>query len=116
MLGRGDKSNAMHIKARGITGKISITVVLIIMANYCMYIVDSYISVFKHQNANETLSKWTAIYLPNIFLGADCILLGIGLVWIFKSLRHDKQVMGNEKFMLLHSVLLSLTLGSQIFV
>jgi hypothetical protein len=55
------------------------------------------------------------LYIPTLFLTADCVLLLIGLVWICKSLKHDPQVMGNEKWMCLHTILLILTLGAWIY-
>ena len=43
------------------------------------------------------------------------MLLLIGLVWIFHSLKQDPQVMGNEKWMCLHTILLIITLGAWIY-
>jgi hypothetical protein len=43
------------------------------------------------------------------------VLLFIGLVWICKSLRHDEHVMGNEKFMAIHSILLVIVLISNFY-
>jgi hypothetical protein len=39
----------------------------------------------------------------------------VALVWICHSLKHDPQVMGNEKWMAVHTVLLILVLGSYIW-
>jgi hypothetical protein len=53
--------------------------------------------------------------LPMSFLAIDCLLLFIALIWIYQSLKHDKHVMGNEKFMLLHAVLLLVVVGSGVY-
>jgi hypothetical protein len=58
---------------------------------------------------------WTVFYIPTFFFTADCVLLLIGLVWICKSLKHEPQVMGNEKWMCLHTILLIITLGAFIY-
>jgi hypothetical protein len=50
--------------------------------------------------------------MPGVFLLVDCILLFVALVWICHSLKHDPEVMGNERWMAAHSVLLVLVLGS----
>ena len=51
-----------------------------------------------------------------MFLLAYCVLLLVAIVWICNSLKHEPQVMGNERWMAAHSVLLFLTLGSYIWV
>jgi hypothetical protein len=61
------------------------------------------------------INSWTFTYIPTLFLTADCVLLLIGLVWICHSLKHDPQVMGNEKWMCLHTILLIITLGAFIY-
>ena len=50
-----------------------------------------------------------------MFLLIDCVLLLVGLVWICHSLKHDKEVMGNEKWMLIHNILLFTALGAWIY-
>jgi hypothetical protein len=54
--------------------------------------------------------------LPQLFIAIDCLLLLIALIWICRSLKHDKHVMGNEKYMVLHSALLLMTLGGQTYL
>jgi CDP-diglyceride synthetase len=65
---------------------------------------------------NTTLNDWTYTVMPGIFLFVDCIFLLVALVWICYSLKNDPEVMGNEKWMGLHSVLLVLMLGSYLWV
>jgi hypothetical protein len=114
MLGRKDKSNEMHIKARKITSKISMAVAAVIFSNYLYFVIDAWFMIYEPKDYNTTASKWVGAYIPNVFLGLDCLLLSIGLVWIYYSLRHDKSVMGNEKFMVLHTFLLVIVMASQI--
>jgi hypothetical protein len=73
--------------------------------------------IFKRVNgdSNQTLSEWTSAYNPSIFLLTDCVLLFTGLAWICNSLKHDPQVMGNEKYMAAHSFILILMLASYIY-
>jgi len=65
---------------------------------------------------SDKLVNWTYYYIPTTCLLADCVLLLIGLIWICHSLRHDTQVMGNEKWMAIHTGLLVLTLGANIYM
>jgi uncharacterized membrane protein YwzB len=80
---------------------------LIFFANYGIYrrITGKY---------NHNLDNWTYNIIPGVFLLAFCILLLIALVWVCHSLRHDKHLMGNEKWMAAHLVLLTIMLGSYI--
>jgi hypothetical protein len=57
----------------------------------------------------------TTYYIPSAFLLLDCILLTVGLAWICHSLKHEPQVMGNEKWMAVHSLLIFLLFGSQTY-
>jgi hypothetical protein len=43
MLGRADKSNEMHLKARKITTKVTISMAVIIIASYCAMSVNAYL-------------------------------------------------------------------------
>jgi hypothetical protein len=52
--------------------------------------------------------------MAGAFLLLDCVLLIVALVWICHSLKNDPEVMGNEKWMAAHAILLFLTLGSSI--
>jgi hypothetical protein len=52
--------------------------------------------------------------IPGVFLFGFCILLFVSLVWICNSLKHDKHLMGNEKWMAVHLVLLTMVFGSYI--
>jgi hypothetical protein len=47
-------------------------------------------------------------------LGIEVIILYIALGWICYSLRNDKEVMGNEKLMALHSTFLLVILGGTV--
>jgi hypothetical protein len=50
-----------------------------------------------------------------VFLLGFCILLLVALFWVCHSLRYDKHLMGNEKWMGVHFVLLTMVLGSYIW-
>jgi hypothetical protein len=102
-----------HVRIRKITGKISYVVVGLIALNYLVNIA-TWISYRVNGQFNNKIDDWTFTYIPAIFLTADCVLLLIGLVWICHSLKHDPQVMGNEKWMGLHTFLFVLTLGAWI--
>ena len=71
--------------------------------------------IYDEVKFNKTLNLWFQYVLPLGFLGVDCVLLFVALVWIYQSLKHDKHVMGNEKFMLLHAILLLVVFGSGIY-
>jgi hypothetical protein len=43
MLGRADKSNEAHVRARKITGKISVGMTTLISATFFLLIISSYI-------------------------------------------------------------------------
>jgi hypothetical protein len=47
-------------------------------------------------------------------VGIDVILMLFSLAWICHSLKDDKKVMGNEKYMAIHTTLLLILLGSGI--
>jgi hypothetical protein len=114
MFGRKDKSMRNHIKIRKVTSKISYVVIGLIAINYLVSLANV---ISKRINGQLSLKiiTWTYVYVPTLFLTADCVLLLIGLVWICNSLKHDPQVMGNEKWMCLHTILLSITLGAWIY-
>jgi hypothetical protein len=115
MFGREDKSLAKHEINRGITRKISYVGVAIITLNYLTWFANHGIYYRINGYYNPTLDNWTDNIIPGVFLLVDCILLFVALVWICHSLRQDPQVMGNEKWMAVHSVLLVLMLGSYIW-
>jgi hypothetical protein len=115
MFGREDKSLAKHERNRGITRKISYVGVAIITINYLVNIVNYGIYRRVTNEYNETLHKWISNIVPGVLLMIDCILLCVALVWICHSLRYDPQVMGNEKWMAVHSGILVLMLGSYIW-
>jgi hypothetical protein len=46
MLGRKDKSNEMHIKARKITSKISMAVAAVIFLNYLYFVIDAWFKIY----------------------------------------------------------------------
>jgi len=114
MFGRDDQTYATHIRIRKITKKISYACLALITTNYLVFIADEIYNringTFSHQ-----LYYWTAFYIPNTCLFIDCMLLLISLVWICHSLRYDRQVMGIEKWMAIHTGLLVLTLGANIY-
>ena len=114
MFGRDDQTYATHIRIRKITKKISYACLALITTNYLVSIAHE---IYYRINGtySEKLDNWTILYIPNTFLLADCVLLLIGLVWICHSLRYDRQVMGNEKWMAIHTGLLILTLGANIY-
>jgi hypothetical protein len=114
MFGRKDKTMEKHIRVRKVTSKISYVVLGIIAINYLISIANV---VNSRINGKESIKiyRWNYEYIPTIFLTADCVLLVIGLVWICRSLKHDPQVMGNEKWMCIHTILLIITLGAWIY-
>jgi hypothetical protein len=116
MFGREDKTQAKHEKNRGITRKISYVCVAIITINFLILIANDGIYKRITGEHNLTLYKWTIDIIPGVFLLAFCILLMVALLWVCHSLRHDKHLMGNEKWMAVHLVLLTLVLGSYIWV
>jgi C4-dicarboxylate transporter len=117
MLGRADKSNEMHIKARKVTVKVSVTMCVVIVASYSAWAVNGYFYYFNDGNYyNETLDNWSHQILPNVYLLIDCTLLLVALIWICRSLKHDKHMMGNEKYMGVHTILLLITFASQAYL
>lgn len=77
---------------------------------------NNYFNVYNEQYYVSRIDFVTFYILPNLYILIDCLLLFIALIWICRSLKHDKHVMGNEKYMVLHSSLLVLTLGSQVYL
>ena len=114
MFGRKDKTMHNHIKIRKVTGKISYVVIGLIAINYLIDIAN-WIYWRINGQFSQKIKHWTYVNIPSLFLTADCVLLLISLVWICKSLKHDPQVMGNEKWMCLHTILLIITLGAWIY-
>lgn len=114
MFGREDKSNEKHVQVRKVTSKVCYTGIAIIIVNY---IINLSIAIAYRINGykNEPLSHWTFLYIPAGFLLTDCVLLTIGLVWICHSLKHEPHLLGNEKWMCVHTSLLIITLGSYLF-
>jgi magnesium-transporting ATPase (P-type) len=115
MFGREDKSPAKHEINRGITRKISYVCVAIISINYLIWFANLGIYFRITGEYNHTLRLWTGTIFSGVFLVAFCILLLVALLWVYHSLRHDEQLMGNEKWMAAHLVLLTLVLGSFIY-
>jgi hypothetical protein len=115
MFGREDQTLAKHEKNRGVTRKISYVCVSIISLNYLIELanIGFYQKLTGEYNAN--IEKWTMNISPGVFLLSFCILLFVSLVWICNSLKQDKHLMGNEKWMAAHLVLLSMVLGSYIY-
>jgi hypothetical protein len=121
MLGRANKSNEAHIKARKITSKISVTMIFLIGVNYIIagyncYFWDETDYLQKNKHYSDTINTVTFYLMPTIFLLIDCVLLLIALIWICRSLKHSEEVMGNERWMALHTFLLTLTFISQTYV
>ena len=112
MLGRSDKSNEMHIKARKITTKVSVAMTLIIIATSIAWVVNGYDQSFNPDKESEIIDELTHYYLPNILMFIFCTLLLVSLIWICRSLKHDKHMMGNEKFMAIHLGFLLITVAS----
>jgi hypothetical protein len=111
MFGRDDKTMEKHIQIRKITQKISYVCIAIIVLNFLIDII-MWINWRISGELSMDIDHWTLLWIPCFFLLIDCILLLIGIIWICNSLRYDKQVMGNEKWMAVHTALLSITLGS----
>ena len=114
MFGRDDKTLAKHNRVRKVTRIISYVCVALITLNYLVFIAYK-IDHRINGTTNDSLVNWTGFYIPNTWLFIDCVLLLVGLVWICHSLRHDPQVMGNEKWMAIYTGLLLLTLGAYIY-
>jgi hypothetical protein len=115
MFGREDKSQAKHEINRGVTRKISYVCVAIMFLNYLIEFANKGIYRRITGEYNHTLHNWTLGIIPSVFLLSFCILLFISLLWVLHSLRHDKHLMGNEKWMGVHFILLTLVLGSYIW-
>jgi predicted membrane channel-forming protein YqfA (hemolysin III family) len=115
MFGREDQTQAKHKINRGVTRKISYVCVAIISLNYLIYFANYGIYRRITGEYSHTLHNWTDNIIPSVFLLAFCILLLVSLVWICNSLKHDEQLMGNEKWMAAHLVLLTMVLGSYIW-
>jgi len=114
MFGRDDKTLAKHNKVRKVTRIISYVCVALISLNYLIRIAYG-IDYRINGTYNVSLVNWTAFYIPTFWLFIDCVLLLVGLVWICHSLRDDPLVMGNEKWMAIHTGLLLLNLGANIY-
>jgi hypothetical protein len=115
MFGREDKSLVKHEKNRGITRKISYVGVAIISIDYLINFANHGICLRITGKYNHRLNNWTDRIIPSVFLLVFCLLLLISLFWILNSLRYDKQLMGNEKWMAAHFALLTMVLGSYIW-
>jgi hypothetical protein len=115
MFGRDDQSQAKHEKNRSITRRISYVIVALICINW--FIECANYGIYRRVTGeyNFTLDKWTYTIMPGVLLLSYCILQLVALVWICRSLKHDPKVMGNEKWMGAHSVLLVMILGSYIY-
>jgi hypothetical protein len=116
MFGREDQTLEKHEENRGTTQKISYAGVAIISINFIGWSINNGIYYRITGEYSPTIEFWTYTILPGVFLLVDCILLFVALVWICHSLRHDPQVMGNERWMAAHLVLLILMLGSYIWI
>jgi hypothetical protein len=117
MLGRVDKSNEMHIKARKVTTTVSVIMCVFIVLSYCGWALDGYFYYWlQWMNYNDSLYLWSHSILPNVYLCIDCALLLAALIWICRSLKHDKHMMGNEKYMGVHTFLLLITFTSQVYL
>jgi len=121
MFGRDDETQEKHDAIRKITSKISYVGCAIICINWITFVVGLAIEVLglDYYNIsaafNSPILHWTFYYIPCGFLFIDFVLLLIGLSWICYSLRHDPQVMGNEKWMAVHTGLLLILLSSNIY-
>jgi hypothetical protein len=98
-----------------VTQKISFVVIAFIVINYLAVISNDVIYKQIVGTYNHTLNNWTNRIIPAMFLFGCCILLLVALVWICHSLRHDPQLMGNERWMAVHAILLIMVLGSYIY-
>jgi hypothetical protein len=90
-------------------------VVAFITTNFFLLIAN--FGIYKRVTGeyNETLYNWNWNIIPCFNLVVFCILLLTALAWICHSLRHDPHVMGNEKYMAAHLVLLTMVLVSYIY-
>jgi hypothetical protein len=116
MFGREDKSQAKHEINRGVTRKISYVCVAIISINFLIELANYGIYRRITGEYSHTLEYWTYFIIPSVFMLSYCILLLVALLWVLYSLKHDKHLIGNEKWMGLHFILLTLVLGSYIWV
>ena len=107
MLGRKDKSLEMHIKARAFTSKIRNCVI-----GFIVFVLGG-IMIYSLFNMVGELNE-AQFYIEMILLGIDVILMLFSLAWICHSLKDDKKVMGNEKYMAIHTILLLILLSSGI--
>ena len=87
----------------------------VITLDYFIDIINSCIYDRITGEYNAILELWTWRIIPTVFLLVFCVLLLVALVWICHSLKHDKHLMGNEKWMGAHTVLLTGVLGSYIW-
>jgi hypothetical protein len=116
MFGRKDKSLKKHEEVRKVTKKISYIGVGVIVLNYLLFIANHAIYYrINNGHDNVMLFEFTTKYIPNTFLIVYCTLLLIALVWICHSLRYDPHMMGNEKWMAAHSILLMFILVAYIY-
>jgi hypothetical protein len=115
MLGRKDQTLAKHEKRRAISKKISYVGVALITINYLTCIACRGIYYRITGESNLALVNWTLIINPSLFISSFCVILLVALIWIFHTFRHDKNLMGNERWMALHSFLLVLILVSFIW-
>jgi hypothetical protein len=115
MFGREIKTQAKHEQNRGITRRISYVLVSIISLTYLIEFANYGIYRRITGEYNTNLENWTYNIIPGVFILSFCTLLLVALLWVLHSLRHDKHLMGNEKWMAAHFVLLTILLGSYIW-
>jgi hypothetical protein len=115
MFGREDQTQAKHEKNREVTRKISYVGVAVISINYLIFFANKGIYRRITGEFSLTLLNWTFNIIPGFFLLGFCILLLVAILWVCYSLRHDKKLIGNDKWMAVHLVLLTLVLGSSVY-
>lgn len=109
MLAREDKSDAKHREVRKKTSKVAYGGAAVIFINYSVHIVYAvYILANNYdlKKLNRTFMQVTWKWIPLCFYLVEDACLVIGLLWICKSLQKNRELMGNEKYMALHAILL----------
>jgi thiosulfate reductase cytochrome b subunit len=101
----------LKVKINKITKWVSLGVLTVIAINYVTWIANE-INERINSKFNIYIDNWTTGIMPVIFLALDCLVLLVGLAWICKNLKKDKEFRGNTKWMTAHFILLVLTLVS----
>jgi hypothetical protein len=112
MLGQKKQTLAKIKNKRAISQKISYFGVAFIAINYMIDIGNEGFYQRITGEYNETLTKWTWLFIPGVFLLGICVIILVALIWICRTFRHDVKLVGSEKWMALHSFLFTIILIS----